>query len=111
MARDHHYYVYILASTIGGTLYIGVTNDLVSRVSQHRLKQTPGFTRKYGVVRLVWYEPHTDINEAIRREKRLKRWNRPWKIQLIEENNPDWVDLFPALASPEDTGLSGQAGQ
>jgi len=91
------YFVYILASRIGGTLYIGVTNDLIRRVFEHKSKFVRGFTRRYDVVRLVYYEQHDDIEEAILREKRLKKWNRVWKIRLIEEKNPNWVDLYPEI--------------
>ncbi len=111
MARNHNYFVYILASRIGGTLYIGVTNDLIRRVSEHRLSTVPGFTKQHSVERLVWYEQHTDISEAIRREKRLKKWNRAWKVALIEDSNPNWIDLFPAIASPGNTGLPDKVGQ
>ena len=83
--KERHYYVYILASKIGGTLYIGVTNNLIRRVYEHREKLADGFTEKYGVHRLVYFEQHSDIEAAIKREKRLKKWNRRWKIQLIEE--------------------------
>ena len=93
------YYVYILASRIGGTLYIGVTNNLIRRVFEHRSKVVPGFTKRYGVIRLVYYEIFDDIENAIRREKRLKKWNRAWKIRLIEEKNPNWDDLYPAIVS------------
>ena len=92
------YYVYILASRIGGTLYIGMTNNLVRRVFEHRSKVAAGFTKRYGVVRLVYYEQYDDVENAIRREKRLKNWNRAWKVRLIEEKNPNWVDLYPAIA-------------
>jgi putative endonuclease len=92
------YYVYILASRIGGTLYIGVTNDLVRRVGEHRSKLVKGFTEKYGVVRLVYFEQFDDPENAIKREKRLKKWNRAWKIHLIEEQNPNWDDLYPGIA-------------
>jgi putative endonuclease len=94
------YYVYILASTLGGTLYVGVTNDLIRRVYEHRMGLADGFTKKYKVHRLVYFEPYGDIELAIQREKRLKKWNRAWKIQLIEENNPDWVDMYPQIAQP-----------
>ncbi|CAN5382366.1 GIY-YIG nuclease family protein [soil metagenome] len=97
MGRE--FYVYILASRIGGTLYIGITGDLIARVTQHRSKELRGFTKRYGVVRLVYYEVHEDAESAIIREKRLKKWNRAWKVQLIEENNPNWDDLFPRLTS------------
>jgi putative endonuclease len=92
------YYVYILASRIGGTIYIGVTNDLVRPVFEHRSKATAGFTKRYGVVRLVYYEQYDDIENANRREKRLKQWNRAWKVRLIEEKNPNWTDLYPSIA-------------
>ena len=92
------FYVYILASHIGGTLYIGVTNDLIRRVAEHRLKLLESFTKKYEVVRLVYFEQFDDAENAIRREKRLKKWDRAWKIRLIEEFNPNWDDLYPAIA-------------
>jgi putative endonuclease len=94
------YYVYILASRIGGTLYIGVTNDLIRRVGEHRLKLVKGFTRKYEVHKLVYFEQFDDIENAIKREKRLKKWNRAWKVRLIEELNPNWDDLYPGIAGP-----------
>ena len=89
--------VYILASGRIGTLYVGVTSDLVGRVWQHREHVVDGFTRKYGVTRLVWYELHGDMHSAIAREKRIKKWNRAWKIPLIEEKNVVWRDLWPEL--------------
>jgi putative endonuclease len=92
------FYVYIAASRIGGTLYVGVTNDLVRRVAEHRLELVDGVTKKYGVHRLVYFEQFDDAENAIRREKRLKRWNRDWKIRLIEEFNPNWDDLYPGIA-------------
>jgi putative endonuclease len=92
------FYVYILAGRIGGTLYIGVTNDLVRRVAEHRLKLAEGFTKRYGIARLVYFEQFDDIEHAIRREKRLKKWNRAWKIRLIEELNPNWDDLYLGIA-------------
>jgi putative endonuclease len=92
------FYVYILASRIGGTLYIGVTNDLIRRVGEHRLKLVDGFAKKYGIARLVYFEEFDDIENAIKREKRLKKWNRAWKIRLIEEQNPNWDDLYPGIA-------------
>jgi putative endonuclease len=100
VAKDRAYWVYILASKIGGTLYIGVTGNLVKRVYEHRLEVVPGFTKEYGVHRLVYFEQHTEIEAAIHREKRLKKWNRAWKIRLIEESNPNWDDLYPQIASP-----------
>jgi len=92
------FYVYILASRIGGTLYIGVTNDLIRRVAEHRLKLVDGFTKKYDVHRLVHFEQFDDVENAIKREKQLKRWNRAWKIRLIEELNSNWDDLYPGIA-------------
>ncbi|MCA6115521.1 GIY-YIG nuclease family protein [Bradyrhizobium sp. WSM 1738] len=92
------YYVYILASRIGGTLYVGVTNDLVRRIGEHKLKIAEGFTKKYEVARLVYFEAFDQIEFAIRREKRLKKWPRAWKIALIEKQNPDWIDLYPEIA-------------
>ena len=91
-------YVYILASKRYGTLYIGVTAALVRRSFQHREGAAPGFTQRYGVKRLVWYEEHADIRAAIAREKQLKKWPRQWKINLIEEMNPHWEDLYPKIA-------------
>jgi putative endonuclease len=92
------FYVYILANRIGGTLYIGVTNDLIRRVAEHRLKSVESFTKKYEVDRLVYFEQFDDVENAIKRERRLKKWNRAWKIRLIEEFNPDWDDLYPGIA-------------
>ncbi len=92
------FYVYILASRIGGTLYIGVTNDLVRRVAEHKLKAAEGFTKRHGVFRLVYFEQFDQIEQAIRREKRLKKWLRAWKISLIEKDNPNWNDLYPEIA-------------
>ena len=96
--RARSYYVYILASRIGGTLYIGVTNDLVRRVAEHRLKQAESFTKKYEVDRLVYFQIFDDAESAIQREKRLKKWNRAWKIRFIEELNPNWDDLYSGIA-------------
>jgi len=89
MSRERSFWVYILASNVGGTLYVGVTNDLVRRVYEHRTNAVPGFTKKYAVHRLVHFEQFSDIENAIRREKRLKKWSRAWKIQLIEHSNPN----------------------
>ena len=91
--RDQNYFVYLLASRRNGTLYCGVTNDRARRVHEHREGRAEGFTRKYGVVHLVWFELHSDITEAILREKRIKKWNRDWKIEMIEAENRDWRDL------------------
>lgn len=90
----HQYYIYILASQKNGTLYIGVTNDLERRVLEHKQKINEGFTSKYDVNRLVYFESFQYINDAILREKRLKKWNRQWKINLIEEENFEWNDLY-----------------
>ncbi|MBV8666623.1 MAG: GIY-YIG nuclease family protein [Burkholderiaceae bacterium] len=91
-------YVYILASGRYGTLYIGITSDLSKRVYQHREDAVDGFTKKYSVKYLVWYEVHEDILSAITREKQLKKWNRSWKIDLIQQENPTWRDLFDEIA-------------
>jgi putative endonuclease len=91
------YWVYILASRARGTLYIGVTNDLLGRIGRHREGIGSKFTSRYGVHQLVWFEAFDDIEEAIQREKSLKRYLRAWKINLIEETNPHWTDLYPGL--------------
>ena len=91
------YYLYILASKRNGTLYIGITNDIIRRVGEHKLKLIDGFTKKYNVALLMYYEDFNDVNEAILREKRLKKWNRDWKIRLIESINPNWDDLTDKL--------------
>jgi putative endonuclease len=92
-AMSKTYFVYILASKRNGTLYIGVTNDLDRRVHEHRQRSADGFTKKYGVTLLVYFETHDDIHAAIHRESRLKKWRRRWKIELIEKFNPEWRDL------------------
>ena len=94
---DKIYYVYILASGINGTLYIGVTNDLVRRVYEHKNDVIPGFTRNYGVHSLVYFEETNDIESAIRREKQLKKWRRDWKLALIDGSNPEWKDLWEEI--------------
>jgi len=91
------FYVYILASKRNGTLYIGVTNDLARRVGEHREGLVEGFTRTYGVKRLVYFEPFDDINAAIHRETRLKKWKRQWKMDLIQSCNVHWDDLFDTI--------------
>lgn len=91
------YAVYLLASKWNGTLYIGVTNNLKQRVYQHKQKLMPGFTARYGINQLVYFETSKDIRAAITREKQLKKWNRAWKIRLIEAQNPQWKDLFDEL--------------
>ena len=90
----NQYYVYILASKKNGTLYIGVTSDLVKRAYEHKNNIIDGFTKKYNIHKLVYYEISDDIESAIRREKQLKKWNRKWKMNLIEKNNPEWKDLY-----------------
>ena len=97
MTQSKTYYVYLLASRRHGTLYLGVTNDLSRRVWEHKTKAIPGFSARYGVDRLVWYETYDRIHDAIAREKDIKKWRRDWKIRLIEEMNPDWQDLYPGL--------------
>ncbi len=92
-------YVYILASQPYGTLYIGVTRDLIKRVFEHKSGVVPGFTERYGVKRLVWYDQTDSIISAIQREKQMKAWRRDWKLRLIEQANPYWHDLYPALLS------------
>jgi putative endonuclease len=89
--------VYILASQRNGTLYTGVTSDLIKRVWEHKNDQTEGFTKKHGVHRLVYFEQHEDMSAAITREKQIKKWNRAWKLRLIEEKNPNWNDLYETL--------------
>ncbi len=88
------YYVYILTNKKNGTLYVGVTSNLIKRVYLHKQKLIDGFTKKYNIKILVHYEQYSDINQAILREKRLKKWKRKWKIELIEKNNPLWKDLY-----------------
>jgi putative endonuclease len=87
----------MLASRRNGTIYTGVTNDILGRTWQHKNDLVEGFTKKYGVHRLVWFEMHEDINVAIAREKQIKGWNRAWKIRLIEKDNPNWSDLYRAM--------------
>jgi putative endonuclease len=89
--------VYLLSSKRNGTLYVGVTSNLVKRVWEHRNNLVEGFTKRYGVHQLVWYELHENMDSAIKREKRLKDWKRKWKVQLIESTNPNWEDLYPMI--------------
>lgn len=95
--EEKHPTVYILASQRNGTLYIGVTSDLIKRVWQHKNKMADGFTLKYGANTLVYYEQHATMDAAITREKQLKKWNRAWKLRLIEERNPQWCDLWSEI--------------
>jgi len=97
ISRDGLIAVYMMASRRHGTLYIGVTSDLVRRTYEHREGLVPGFTKTYDCERLVWYEPHDDMTAAIQREKSLKRWPREWKANLIERTNPFWDDLYGSL--------------
>ncbi len=92
-----HPSVYLLASKRNGTLYVGVTSDLVKRVWEHKNHLVDGFTKRYGVDRLVWYEVHETMESAIGREKAIKEWKRAWKLKLIEEVNPDWKDLYASI--------------
>ena len=89
--------VYIMANRKNGTIYIGVTSDLVGRAYAHREGQIAGFTNRYGCKLLVWYEAHDDLQEARRREVQMKEWKRSWKVRLIEETNLEWADLYPTL--------------
>lgn len=93
MKRVHQYYTYILASQRNGTLYIGITNDLYRRVYEHKSGLKKSFTKRYGVNKLVYFEVFQYVNQGIRREKQLKKWNRSWKIELIEKENKTWIDL------------------
>jgi putative endonuclease len=92
------FYVYLLSSQPHGTVYVGKTTDLLKRVWEHKNKVVSSFTAKYGVDRLVWFEVHESLEAAFRREKQIKSWKRTWKIQLIEKDNPDWVDLYGSLS-------------
>ena len=91
-------FVYIMTNRPNGTLYTGVTNDLIRRTHEHRTHAAKGFTDRYNLERLVWFEQHTDPTEAIEREKAIKKWNRAWKVELIEKDNPNWNDLWPEIA-------------
>ena len=93
------YFVYLTASKRNGTLYLGVTRDLVRRTHEHKETVTKGFTRRYGADRLVWFESHTDVEAAILREKEIKKWRRAWKLELIGKENPQWRDLYGEISS------------
>jgi len=93
------YYVYILARRRDGAIYVGITKDLVRRVHEHRIKAVRGFTAKYNITQLVWFEIYDDPISAISREKELKKWKRAWKIQLIEKDNPNWDDLYESICN------------
>jgi putative endonuclease len=92
------FYVYLLASQPHGTLYAGITDDLVRRVTEHKANAVPGFTARYRVERLVWFEVHATRDAAWGRERQIKEWRRAWKIQLIESDNPHWIDLYLSLS-------------
>jgi putative endonuclease len=104
---EKSFYVYILASKRNGTLYIGVTSDLIKRVWEHKNKLVEGFTEKYGIDKLVYYEQFRNAEYAIRREKRLKKYHRKWKIDLIEKINPNWMDLYEDFI----TGFPDRVGE
>jgi putative endonuclease len=92
------FFVYIVASKRNGTLYIGMTDDLIKRAWQHREGVVAGFTREHGIKNLVWYETHDTRESALVRERQMKKWNRAWKLELIEKSNPDWLDLIDGLS-------------
>lgn len=91
------YFVYIMASKRNGTLYTGVTSDLIRRIKEHKSKKHEGFTQKYNINKLVWFDCTNEVNSALNEEKRIKDWKRKYKIDLIEKNNPNWMDLYPGL--------------
>jgi len=91
------YYIYMLSSKRNGTLYIGVTSNIVKRVYEHKHGMVEGFTKKYSIHNLVWYEIHESAESAINREKQIKKWKRAWKLKLIEKENPNWIDLYEKI--------------
>ncbi|MFA5175607.1 MAG: GIY-YIG nuclease family protein [Patescibacteria group bacterium] len=97
MYKKRKFYAYILSNKKNGTLYIGITNNLIRRIYEHKNNLVEGFTKKYNVHNLVFYEQYDNINDAISREKQMKKWNRKWKIELIEKDNPNWRDLYEEL--------------
>ena len=97
MREEKQYYVYILTNKRNGTLYIGITSNLADRIDKHKKGMYDGFTKKYKVDNLIYFETYGDIREAITREKQMKKWDRRWKLELIEKNNPEWKDLFNDL--------------
>ncbi len=101
------YYVYLMANRKNGVLYTGVTRDLIKRVYEHRESNVEGFTKKYGVKNLVYFEASDSIDSAIERERRIKKWNREWKIRLINKNNPNWDDLYEKLIQGSPAKASG----
>ncbi|MFK7750514.1 MAG: GIY-YIG nuclease family protein [Kordia sp.] len=104
----HQYYVYILSNKKNGTLYIGVSNNLERRMFEHKNKLIDGFSKKYNLTKLMYFEIFQHIDEAIKREKRLKKWKRQWKINLIEENNPNWNDLASDWSIEIDSATSAE---
>ena len=96
---EREFYVYIMTNRPYGTLYVGITNDLVRRAWEHREGMVDGFTKEHGLHRLVWYEAHDTAYDAITREKLIKKWHRDWKVNLIQRLNPDWDDLFEEIVS------------
>ncbi len=92
-----NYYAYILSSKRNGTLYTGVTSDIIKRVYEHKQNVVEGFTKKYSIHMLVWYEIHDSSESAINREKQIKKWKRAWKLELIEKENPGWIDLYESI--------------
>lgn len=107
---ERQYFVYLQTNRRNGTFYVGVTNDLPRRCMQHRARVGDAFTKRYGIKHLVWFESHSDPREATRREKRIKKWPRAWKLRVIEELNPEWRDLSYALGGRPDLGLSARSG-
>jgi putative endonuclease len=105
------FYVYILCSKRNGTLYTGVTSNLIKRVYEHKNNLVEGFTRKYNIHQLIWYEIYETAETAINKEKQIKKWKRKWKLELIEENNPEWVDLYDIICEkdwiPASAGMTG----
>ncbi len=97
MLKEKKYYIYILANERNGTLYIGVTNSLIRRIYEHKHNLVEGFTKDHNIHRLVYYEEYNQIDNAISREKQMKKWNRKWKLQIIEKDNPGWRDLYEEL--------------
>ena len=97
--NDKSFYVYIMAKARNSTFYVGITSDLAKRVWEHKNKVTDGFTQKYDIKNLVYYETHNNAEAAIHREKRLKKWNRTWKMRIIEEMNPEWEDLYESICN------------
>lgn len=93
-----NYYVYILSSKRNGTLYIGITSDIIKRIYEHKKGLVEGLTKKYNIHALVWYKTHESVESAITREKQIKKWKRAWKLKLIEKENPEWIDLYKSIS-------------